>query len=156
MEQPMHKKSFVTALAVPFLFGACDTVSGPVTDGAVVGLSFAVTSHASAGSAGMAYALSADDQAGAALVIDRVQMVLAEIELERAGPTGNCDDYPELCEDFEAGPVLIDLPLDGGIITPFSTVIPEGSYDELEMEIEAPDGSDSVTLAFLGGDRSES
>jgi hypothetical protein len=131
------------------LFSACDNVAGPGPDGAEVGLSFAIASHSPSSTEGMASALSAGDEHGRVLVIERVRMVLAEIELERAGATGSCDEHPELCEDFEAGPVLIDLPVGGGVITPFSTVIPEGSYDELELEIEAPDGSDEVTLAFL-------
>ncbi len=153
----MHRNILtVAALGLAAIAAACGETAGPDAGAREVGLSFAIAPSGAGLSAtlGMATsssmaALSVTDADGRTLTIERVRMVLAEIELERAGTTGNCDEHPELCEDFEAGPVLIDLPVDGGVITPFSSTIPEGSYDELELEIEAPDGSDDVTLAFL-------
>ena len=37
---------------------------------------------------------------------------------------------------FRSGPVTIALPLDGGVLTPFTGEIPFGTYDELEADLE--------------------
>lgn len=37
---------------------------------------------------------------------------------------------------FRSGPVTVALPLDGGILTPFTGEIPFGTYDELEADLE--------------------
>ena len=37
---------------------------------------------------------------------------------------------------FRSGPVTIALPLDGGVLTPFTGEIPFGTYDELEADLD--------------------
>ena len=45
------------------------------------------------------------------LVINQVELVLREIELQRAGVTSECSDISDDCEKLEVGPVLLDVPL---------------------------------------------
>ena len=59
-----------------------------------------------------------------------------------------CEDDDDACEYFEAGPVLVELPVDGGVITPFSVPIPADTYVELELEIDDAD-DDSTAAQFF-------
>ncbi len=84
------------------------------------------------------------------LTITRVLMIVSEMELEHED---GCDDDAgiagqlfEDCEDFEADPTLIDLPLDGTPITVATALIAPGVYDELEFEVE------DIDLDDLGDD----
>lgn len=43
----------------------------------------------------------------------------------------NDDDHPA----FNTGPLTIELPLGGGVITPITRSLPVGTYDELEAEL---------------------
>lgn len=49
---------------------------------------------------------------------------------------------------FEAGPVLVDLPLDGGVISLLEGEVPAGSYRELELEIDRPNDRKPSHEAF--------
>jgi hypothetical protein len=73
---------------------------------------------------------------GDTLIITKAEIVLREIELERVETT-DCDDLVETddCEEFEAGPVLLDVPLNNGTETLVAIDAPDGSYDEIEFEI---------------------
>ena len=95
-------------------------------------------------------AVEFEDADGRVLDIQRIQVVLEELELERA-MHDDCDALTgddDACEKFEAGPVLIELPVEGGVITPFSMPIPADTYDELELEIDEPD-DDSTAAQFF-------
>lgn len=80
------------------------------------------------------------------LVITKVELVLREIELRRAGVTADCaDGAGDDCRKLELGPVLLDLPLGtGGASRDFSVQLTPGSYDKVEFEIHAPSGSDDA------------
>ena len=84
------------------------------------------------------------------LEITRVQVVLREIELERL-EVADCDVEPEPlgCEDFETGPVLIDLSLDGTTDTNVSVAVSAGTYDEIEFDIHKASADDPEDDAFL-------
>lgn len=86
------------------------------------------------------------DGTNGTLVIDEILMIVSEMELEEEN---GCDDDDGLgdqtfdhCEDFEAEPHLIDLPLDGSPISVFSALIAPGVYDELDFEVEDIDIDD--------------
>jgi hypothetical protein len=85
------------------------------------------------------------------LVIDRVQLVLREIELKRteAGAVSCSDPGTDSCEQLELGPVLLDLPLGGagGAARTFAVTVAPGSYREVEFEIHKPSRDDDA--AFL-------
>jgi hypothetical protein len=84
------------------------------------------------------------------LVISKVELVVREIELHRAGVTSDCSSgVSGDCEELEFGPLLVDLPLGTtGAERKFSVDIAPGSYDKLELKIHTPSGS-SDDASFL-------
>ena len=83
------------------------------------------------------------------LRITSVELVLREIELNRVDTGVDCDSTADedACEEFELGPRLVSLPLDGGVESLISVPIDSGTYDEVEFEIHKP-GGDSLDTAF--------
>jgi hypothetical protein len=75
------------------------------------------------------------------LVITKAQLVLAELELQRAG--GSCADTSssssDSCEELELAPTMIDLPVSGNVVGALSVQVPAGSYSALEAKITLPD-----------------
>lgn len=89
------------------------------------------------------------------LVIDRAALVLSEIELEGTldacdAPTfdddGSDDDG---CEEFDAGPFLLELPLDGNVDQVLEVFVASGVYSKLEFELDKVDDDDAAETAFL-------
>lgn len=76
--------------------------------------------------------------ANGTLRIDDLRMVVAEFELDGDDDVNNCqatgggDD----CEDFNAGPMFVDVPLTGGSVSVGSGNVPAGTYKEVEFEVE--------------------
>lgn len=87
------------------------------------------------------------------LLISRVQLVVRELELERAGDDDECDDRRsrrrDCDDDVEIGPFLIDLPLTAGVTPALSLDVPPGTYEELELVLHTPDDDDAEDRAFL-------
>ena len=87
------------------------------------------------------------------LLISRVQLVVREVELERAGDDDDCDDVSRRdddCDDeVEIGPFLIDLPLADGVTPAIALDVPAGTYEELELVLHTPDDDDAEDRAFL-------
>lgn len=142
---------------------ACDgsTVAGP--DGAEadapVSMAFSAASApegtASGGTASTSKAASGPrtliDPDGNQLRLDRVQMVVREIELDRATGDENCspEDRPDAeeddCAEVESGPVLVSLPLDGDApAVVVDTTLPTGRWDEVEFEVHKPEPEPST------------
>ncbi|MFQ5747169.1 MAG: hypothetical protein ACE5HF_08130 [Gemmatimonadota bacterium] len=89
--------------------------------------------------------------AGSTLTLTRVAIVMRKIELKREDHD-QCDDLPndDDCEEFESGPRLFELPLDGSVDQVLSVdSVPAGRYDELEFEIHKPDDDTGVDSLFL-------
>ncbi len=86
---------------------------------------------------------------GDTLIITKAEIVLREIELERVETT-DCDDSvaTDDCEEFEMGPILLDLPLNNGTETLVAIDAPDGSYDEIEFEIHKVSSSDPADAEF--------
>ena len=63
--------------------------------------------------------------------LSEVKILIEELELE------STTDQDSL--DFEADDLIVNLPLDGSDFVLTSSSVPEGIYDEFEMEIEQPD-----------------
>lgn len=77
------------------------------------------------------------------LRIEDVRMIVSELELEQSD--GSCvaeEDGDDHCEEFEAGPFLVDLPLAGGAVTITTDQVAPGTYDELEFEVEDLEAED--------------
>ena len=86
------------------------------------------------------------------LIVDRVQLVLREIELKRIASTTACGvSSSDDCEKLELGPILLDLPLGGtgGAARMFSVAVDTGTYDEVEFEIHHPSDDDATDVTFL-------
>ena len=129
---------------------ACSDGTAPGT-GTSVSLSFSTPVASVSPSLQPVFGMAGDTLAsgGDTLVIDQVQIVLREIELELQDHSG-CDTVTtghDACEEFEAGPVLVDLPLGGAVETAVSIDIPAGTYDELKFKIHTPEDSDAAFLA---------
>ena len=144
-----------TTLAALLLLAACSDSDGTgPTTGAQVSLTFASGVAAGGAAAPSRFAgplaVPITDVDGNTLDITSVKVVLREIELERVEVV-DCDVEPEPagCEDFETGPVLIDLPLDGSTNTTVSVAISPGTYDEIEFDIHKVSGDDPEDAAFL-------
>ena len=139
-----------TTLAALLALAACGDGTGPTT-GAQVSLTFA--SGMTAGGApapSFVGPMRVTFMDGTnTLDITSVQVVLREIELERV-EVADCDVEPEPleCEDFEIGPVLIDLSLDGTTDTNISVAVSAGTYDEIEFDVHKV-SSDLEDAAFL-------
>lgn len=101
--------------------------------------------------------------ANGTLAIDDIRMVVAEFELDGDDDVNRCgasptvlashgaddhgaddhgsggngrDDDGEDCEDFNAGPLFVDLPLTGSSVAVGSGDVPAGVYDEVEFQVE--------------------
>ena len=89
------------------------------------------------------------------LELTRVAVVIRKIELERAdGPESVAamgsegEDHGDL-EELEFGPLLVEIPLDGEVDRVFSVTLPEGRYEEVELEIHKPSHDDDSDATFL-------
>lgn len=145
----------IYGVAAVLVLAACSDSSGP--DGGLkrVTLSFSANSQSAAAVRTASFRSSPSALmvagTGGVLIINRVQLVLSELELERAGIAGCDGDDDDLCEgeELEFGPMLVDFPVNGTLTTPVSVEIPAGRYTELEYEIEAPESGESGVSAFL-------
>ncbi len=138
-------RGFVLPLAVVALAG-CDA-TGPAIDQEVpMTLSFVVEPRA--GLAGMsAQPGLALASAAEALTLDIVALNVEELVLEREGgdAQGDSDGDSDADSDSDNGAnekfvvagTIINLPLDGGLITPLSQPVPAGRYEEIELDIQA-------------------
>ncbi len=103
------------------------------------------------------------------LVLTKVELVLREIELKRVAGSAVCgesaDDAPGFasggdgkdgkdgkenddCLEVEIGPLLVDLPLGGGVKRVVATTVDTGTYREVEFKIHKA-GSRSDDGKFL-------
>jgi hypothetical protein len=144
-----------------FMLAACaaDSSTG---SGRAGSLTLSVTNRSLSTSSGLAAAAAPITLSGAGntLVIDRVQLVLGEIELEL--PTADCSGSDRDadnsgpgssgsggCPEIELDPVLVDVPLDGPATLDLGVLVPEGTYRELEFKIEKADDDTGPEAAFL-------
>jgi hypothetical protein len=140
-------KRTLAAVVTAAVLGACSDGTGPAGSRTVS------LSLVSAGT-GPSFSVAAGDTieaGGNTLVLERVQIVLREIELKRLNHDA-CDSIAgddDGCEEFETGPLLVDLPLGGDIASVLSVTIDTGTYDELEFEIHKPSDDDQQDLDFL-------
>jgi hypothetical protein len=141
--------AFVTfALVVWLGTAACDDGTGPGAGS--IALSVVVPSDnggAAATSPAMFDLVYVDGQS--TLTLNSVELVLSEIEIELVDDD-SCDDgasSEDACEEFEAGPRVFDLPMDG-TTEPLLIVddVPAGLYDELEIEVHKVSAEDESLI----------
>ncbi len=158
----MKRNRLVVTWILALAFGtlACSDASGPGGAQGTVSLSFMLP-----GGPGAAAGLFADgplvlgpDGNGNTLEIISAEVVLRHIEFELAESSSGCDsDEGEVegsdddaCEEYEAGPRLVTLPLTPGVVMQDVMVenVPAGDYEEIELDIHKV-GDDPADLAFL-------
>jgi outer membrane murein-binding lipoprotein Lpp len=157
------RPSLVPLLAAVLIAGltltGCDS-TGPNADASTSPMTLAVTSRAApsgASTAASAKQAQLTDAAGTVLTLDRVEIVLHEIEFDRDDDAEACgrgsdddDARDDDCESVEAGPVLVTLPLaDQTPVVVIETQISEGAWEEVEFEIEPLDRDDADDRALL-------
>ena len=114
---------------------ACGDATGP-EDGTMLTLSLVTPAPPASPAPGLHSVVTQTDGSNT-LEFTRVALVMREIELELASGDG-CDDMGDIdddCEEFEVGPLLLELPLDGSVSHVVSIEIPAGTYDEIEFDI---------------------
>jgi hypothetical protein len=143
------------ALALPFIFSCNSTSPAAFSD---VQVSFATQAAGqqpllSLNRVGNGLVLYDDTLVSGTdtIIFTEVQLVLRQIELkpvevESCGESGTSGS--DGCQKFEAGPVLVSLPLDGSVKSQFSLDVPPGMYQELEMEIHKVSKDDPEDAAF--------
>jgi hypothetical protein len=86
------------------------------------------------------------------LVITRVQLVFAKIELARGGNEDCIDDEQQSsdCDALHADPALVELPVNGSLKRLFIADVPPGSYEFLQAKVHfVAGGGNSPAAAFL-------
>ncbi len=154
----IHRLALAT-LGVAALGACSDEPAGPegtvpLTLSVAVGSSVPITLN-SAADPMVARSTTYEDGANT-LVVDYAALVLSEIELEGAladcavGFDDDDDDFDDDdCEEFETGPILLELPLDGSVDRVLEVFVAPGTYDELEFELDTPDDDDEGERDFL-------
>ena len=100
--------------------------------------------------AGGSLAQAAIEGSNGVLDITSAHVIVAEFELE--GSDDSCEEgLIDDCAEFESGPFFMNLPLDGGNVALATDAVPNGTYDELDFEIEdlEDDGEDDEAAAAL-------
>jgi hypothetical protein len=143
-----------TVVGVALLLTACsDAGSGPAGD-AQVSVNLATRAATAApGAAALSAPETYTDAGGNTLVVDRVQLVLREVELENETHQSACETASSSegdCAEIELGPFLVDLPLGvGGAARTVTASVPAGTYDEVKFKIREPDDDTAADAAFV-------
>ncbi len=146
----MHaRKLLITTILAPLALAACgDSVtggSGGGGDAKPVAIRFGVSAGAATNAAplGPSRQEGQGDQlvvtgANGTLTITDIRMIVAEFEVDGDDDVNACQQNGggDDCEDFQAGPLFIDLPLTGSTVPVSTGEIPPGTYDEVEFEVE--------------------
>lgn len=125
----------VGAVLCALAAGACGDTTGPAGVDRVDVQFAAVTSAADPGST-QDGSIELTGSNGT-VRIDEMHIIVAEFELERT-PDALCvdGDDGDDCEEFEAGPSFVNVPLDGAGVLAVRHMVPAGTYHELEFEVE--------------------
>lgn len=133
----------VSALGASLVACAADSTGPNASTAGAVSLSFAAvgassTSSSTSLSGGLSGALGGSSSVDA-LVITRVQLVLAEAELQRSGGTCASGSSSDSCAELKLAPTMIELPVNGNVVGALSVPVPLGSYSAFEAKITPAD-----------------
>jgi len=83
------------------------------------------------------------------LIITKAQLVLRNIRLKQreTAACGDSEPRPAGCEEFKAGPIVLDLPLTPGASPQVTVTIPPGTYDKVEFKIHKVSDKDTAFVA---------
>jgi hypothetical protein len=143
---PLQYTRPIAGIAALITLAACSSdMTGSNTH--AVQLSF--TTNASVSAA--ANRVAADLVVGASneLVLQKVQLVLGKLELDRVGTSdcvgeaeagddngGDREGRGEECEDVSLNPVLVDVPVDDALHPVINVPLPAGTFSQLEARLE--------------------
>ncbi|UCF21019.1 MAG: hypothetical protein JSU87_06410 [Gemmatimonadota bacterium] len=129
--------------------GSVTGPGGPAGTGSVT-LSVALTGTAPSPAASLhAHGLELTDGAST-LVIESADLVVREIEFERIETPGcDSDSRDDDCEEYEVGPFLVALPLDGSVTREITAQVDTGTYDEIEFDIHKPEDDTAADRDFI-------
>jgi hypothetical protein len=143
-------KRMLIAILLAVGVAACGDGVGPGDD-ATVSLSFTTRAPGAAAAPGFFASVVADTLVDGTntLVITKGEIVLREIELKKQ-QYDDCNESmsDDDCEEFETGPILVDLPLDGSVETEITIAPAADTYDELEFEIHKVSNDDPEDAQF--------
>ena len=150
--QPRH---LLFALPLLCATAACDSISGSDTE--ALTLSFAVTGTGATGNAMMAAVADPITLNGHTIDLQSADVVFTDIRIDRVDSSddgdsdnGDSDDGDTDSDDradsdsegdsdeeetLRLGASTVALPLDGGVITPITASIPDGTYESIELKI---------------------
>lgn len=139
MQYRMRILTAASALGVAGALGACSELG--IGGSAPLSLSFASTA-ASSSQLSFSAPLTGG---GHTLDVTSAQLQIARAELERAGSGADSDAADsdgegcgtQGCESFVSGPLTVDIPVDGGVVTPFTADVTPGRYSEVEFDLGA-------------------
>lgn len=152
---PRAAALFVAALAL--IWTGCDSTGGSPDEEPSAPLTLSFMATPTGGTANIsgkaAKSRTYTDADGNSITVETAEIVLSEIEFERADADEACrndDDGSEGdddCEELEDGPVLVQLPLDSDQpAVVIESALPEGLWEEAEFEIDALDDDDDAAL----------
>lgn len=140
------RRSAARALGLlAFTLVACNDVAG--LKRGTVSLSFAGgTTPARVAAASPSLATTAST-----LVITKAQAVFSHVELKQTESSTCVEDTQEHddCEEMELAPMLVDLPVTGGVSQKLTVTVPTGTYRALEAKIEAVQSGEKGAAEFL-------
>lgn len=136
----MAKSTCAAAAALSLVaLTACGEATGPDVEGASVAVRFETRAPGPSVSLAGGGAAVLIEGTNGSLRIDDLHLVVAEFELDRLDDDA-CDALTEAaedaCEEFEAGPFLVQVPLNGGSTVVVSTDVPADTYRRFEFEVE--------------------
>ena len=158
----------VTGLA---LLGACSDGAGPsANQGKAVTLSVSTGRPAAGASAAAPESLTVG---GHTIALTKVEIVLRQIRLKRVNGSLNCEGESESesegyygpsasggsdgsgkggddnvdCEEVAVGPLLVNLPLGGGLQRVLQVPVDTGTFRRVEFRIQKPESNDQAFVA---------
>ena len=150
---------FPLLAVVVTLATACDSSTSNGDEGnRATPISIAFTTDSPSGRAALLAKRTVTDPNGNEIEFTRVELILEEVEFERANASDACrsdDDDDDDCEEVESGPFAVSLPLSGtDPLIAFDAEIPVGEWGEVEFEIEPRDDDDTGLNTSVPVDRS--
>ncbi len=144
---PAWRMALVAAgTTAALMLGACADATGTSGANARTSVSFQAsrTTAAATGSADLAAAVIPVTQGGHTLDITSAEMVVSRVTLKPAGDSafseGDSDNESDSdrrdAATIRSGATTIALPLDSWVITPFTSPVPQGSYNRLRLDTD--------------------
>lgn len=131
----MKTTSIVLPLAALLASISCRDATGPDARGRV---DLSVAGPAVAAAAGVSRPVLTGN--GHTLDLSAADLTVRDIRLDRVdGRHGEDSDSDGRHSDdvvFRTGPLTLELPLDGRVVTPLGVAVPFGSYDQLQTKLE--------------------